>query len=401
MITTKMKALLLLIIATLALPVMAQKKQIREAEDMIKAGKNLDKAQKSMLTLLDDSANRLNPRVWTTLFDAEKALYEQGNEKLYLKLEYDTASLFRLAYQMFGHAQQLDSLELNLSANGKNKIKNRKKNVEFLNPIRQNLYFGGLYFVSKKNYNEAFNFLDRYITFRQESLFSDAPPRDSLQRPAYWAVYSGLRLNSPEKALRYFHIAQQDTAQLKMLTQFRVEIAEMQGDTATCLDWLNRGFHAYPTFPFFFPRLVDYYTSQGELSKAKEVVEYGLQADSTNAIFLFTKSNIMLNTGDYNGCINICKSLIERGDTIADAYLNAGLAYFDQAIEIDKNRQPSRQKMKLISQLYTEALPYLQKYRQMAPDKVSKWSLPLYTIYLNLNMGKEFDEINKIIQKNK
>ncbi len=397
--TTHLKLSLLLILAALALPATAQKKQIREAEDQIKSGKNLDKAQKSMQTLLADSANRQNPRIWTTMLDAEKAQYAQGNEKLYLKQKYDTASLFRLAYQMFGDAQQLDSLELTLSTNGKSKVKNRKKNAEYLTPIRQNLYFGGLYFVAKHDYAEAYNFFDRYITFRQKSLFSENPPRDSLQQPAYWAVYSGLRQNNPTLALTYFDLATQDTSQLKMLTQFRVEIAEMQGDTATTLQWLDRGFRSWPTFPFFFPRLVDHYTSQGQLSKAMAVVEYALRADSTNAIFLFTKSNLLLNTGDYDGCIQICKNLIERGDTLADAYLNAGLAYFDQAIEIDKNRQPSRQKIKLISQLYTEALPYLEKYRQMAPDKQRKWALPLYTIYLNLNMGKEFDEINKIIQK--
>ena len=30
---------------------------------------------------------------------------------------------------------------------------------------------------------------------------------------------------------------------------------------------------------------------------------------------------------------------------------------------------------------------------------MSKWAFPLYTIYLNLNMGKEFDEIDKIMKK--
>lgn len=395
------RLLLSLLLAIISLTATAQKKQIREAEDLIKAGKSLDKAQKSMQTLLADSANRLNPRIWTTMLDAEKAQYAQGNEKLYLKQKYDTASLFRLAYQMFGDAQQLDSLELFLSSKGKNKVKNRKKNAEFLAPIRRNLYFGGLYFVAKRDYPEAYNFFDRYITFRRKSLFSEAPPADSLQHAAYWAVYSGLRQGDTAKAMCHFSLAAEDTAQMKMLTQFRVEIAELQHDTTAYLQWLDRGFRAYPTFPFFFPRLVDYYTAEGQLAKARKVVDYALKADSTSAIFLFTKSNLLLNTGDYDGCIGICKQLIERGDTLPDAYLNAGLAYFDQAIEIDKYQQPSREKIKLISQLYRQALPYLEKYRQMAPEQQQKWSLPLYTIYLNLNMGKEFDEINKIISKHK
>ena len=30
------------------------------------------------------------------------------------------------------------------------------------------------------------------------------------------------------------------------------------------------------------------------------------------------------------------------------------------------------------------------------PESKEKWLSPLYTIYLNLNMGKEFDAIDKI-----
>ena len=38
----------------------------------------------------------------------------------------------------------------------------------------------------------------------------------------------------------------------------------------------------------------------------------------------------------------------------------------------------------------------MEKYRTLVPEAKSKWLAPLYTIYLNLNMGKEFDEIDKI-----
>ena len=44
-------------------------------------------------------------------------------------------------------------------------------------------------------------------------------------------------------------------------------------------------------------------------------------------------------------------------------------------------------------------MPYLEKYRQLEPDQTDKWALPLYTIYLNLNLGKEFDEIDKLMKK--
>ena len=48
---------------------------------------------------------------------------------------------------------------------------------------------------------------------------------------------------------------------------------------------------------------------------------------------------------------------------------------------------------------YKKALPYLVKYREMEPKEQGKWAFPLYTIYLNLNMGKEFDEIDKVMKQ--
>ena len=72
----------------------AQKKQIAQAKTYIKSGKELDKAENMMTTLLKDSANMNNEKIHLTLFDAIRAQYEQVNEKMYLKQPVDTAQLF-------------------------------------------------------------------------------------------------------------------------------------------------------------------------------------------------------------------------------------------------------------------------------------------------------------------
>ena len=81
-----MKRLLLFIfILTLSYASMAQKKEISQAKEYVKKGTNLDTAEKLMTTLLKDSANRKNEKIWNVLFDAVSKQYDQGNEKLYLK----------------------------------------------------------------------------------------------------------------------------------------------------------------------------------------------------------------------------------------------------------------------------------------------------------------------------
>jgi tetratricopeptide repeat protein len=41
----------------------------------------------------------------------------------------------------------------------------------------------------------------------------------------------------------------------------------------------------------------------------------------------------------------------------------------------------------------------LEEYRKREPQDKDKWAVALYTIYLNLNMGKEFEEIDKLLRK--
>ena len=123
------------------------------------------------------------------------------------------------------------------------------------------------------------------------------------------------------------------------------------------------------------------------------------KADSTNTVFLLAKSSLLLESQAYDACIDMCDKLIARNDSLADAYLNAGLAFYNQAIKYDANILEARKNRSKQRQLYKRAMPYLQQFRKLRPEEQAKWGLPLYTIYFNLNMGKEFDEIEKIIKK--
>ena len=107
----------------------------------------------------------------------------------------------------------------------------------------------------------------------------------------------------------------------------------------------------------------------------------------------------MLNQGKNKESLEVSLKLLERNDSVAEVNYNAGLAYFNRAVELDKNTQLSRKRHQEIMGYYQKALPYLEKYRNMEPKAQEKWALPLYTIYLNLNKGKEFDEIDKIMKR--
>lgn len=380
----------------------AQKKEISVAKDQVKAGSNLPQAQASMEKLLKDSVNHRNKRIWNLLYESVRKQYEQGNEKLYLKQSYDTATLFNLTKKLFVVAQGMDSIEVLPDSKGHVKIEFRKSHSEYLSLIRPNLYSGGLWFIRKQKYKDAYQMLDQYLHCASIPLFaSNAYRQNDPKMPvaAYWAVFCGYKMKDAKATLHHSYEALKDTAHYDYMLQYLAETYKLEKDTARYLNSLKEGFEHSPKFPFFFPRLVEFYAGQNQLDSAMNVIDKALAMDANNKTYLFAKSTILLNQGKNKECIDVCDKLLALNDSLPDIYYNAGLAYFNMAVTLDKNTQISRKKHDEINDYYKKAMPYLEQYRKMQPDEVAKWSLPLYTVYLNLNKGKEFDEIDQIIRK--
>ena len=380
----------------------AQKKEIQTAKDQVKAGKNLDQAAASMKKLLADSANRTNRKIWTIYFDAVRKQYEQGNEKLYLKQKYDTAQLFNYTRQLFEVAFQYDSVETAPDKKGRRDFEFRKGHSEYLAHIRSNLYNGGIWFLNKKKYPDAYKFFDCYIECASQPMFKQRNYGEKdkhLPTAAYYAVYSGYKMKDPKATLHHSYEALKDTVHYNYMLQYLAETYMLEKDTVRYVASLKEGFKRVPTFPYFFPRLVEHYVERNQLDSAMTVVNEALTIVPDSDVYLAAKSNLLLEQGKLQECIEVSKKVIEVNQKLGDPYYNAGICYFNLAVEQDKNSHNSRKVKEQVEENYKKALPYLVKYREMEPKEQGKWAFPLYTIYLNLNMGKEFDEIDKVMKQ--
>ena len=394
--------LFLLMMSPMVVP--AQKKEIQTAKDQVKAGKNLDQAVASMKKLLNDSVNRTNKKIWTVYFDAVRTQYEQGNEKLYLKQKYDTAQLFNYTRQLFEVALQFDSVEAVPDKKGRKNLEFRKGHKDYLAHIRSNLYNGGIWFLNKQKYQDAYKFFDCYIDCAEQPMFKSYNYMEKdkhLPTAAYYAVYSGYKMKNPKATLHHSYMALKDTVHYNYMLQYLAETYALEKDTARYVASLKEGFKRVPTFPFFFPRLVDHYVDNAQLDSAMVVVDEALTVVPDSDLYLAAKSNLLLDQGKLKECIEVSQKVIDVNPEMPEPYYNVGICYFNQAVEQDKNSQNSRQVKAQVEADYKKALPYLVKYRELEPKEQGKWAFPLYTIYLNLNMGKEFDEIDKVMRQSK
>lgn len=380
----------------------AQRKEMSQARSYIKSGKDLDKAEKLMTGLLaKDSVCRRNPKVYLLWYQAVQRQYDVGNEKLYLKQQYDTANLYNLTRRMFSILEALDSVEAVPDEKGRVQVKSRRKHAELLNTYRPNLYFGGTYHIRKKDFVKAYDFFDQYIDCARQPLFADYHYDEydrKLPEAAYWATFCGYKAGKPDYTLKYAELARRDTAHLQYALRNITEAYIAKKDEQGCVQTLREGFRQYPLAHYFFPRLMDYYTTHNKLDSALMVANYALHNQPDNVLFLFAKSTVLLNMGKYASCIQLTDSLIQLNDTLAEPYFNVGTAYLNQALELE-TALDAKQNKKQILELYRKAKPYMERYRVLAPDDKQKWAPALYKIYLNLNMGKPFDEIDKILNK--
>ena len=375
---------------------MAQKKELSQARTILKSKRGVEQAEQLMTKLLKDSANRQDKRIYAVWYESVLMQYQAVNEKLYMKQRQDTAQFFELTRRLFNVAEALDSLDMRPDRKGRVDPEYRKENAEQLMKFRPNLFVASTYFVRKSDFKKAFDFMEAYMDCARQPLFTGCH-LDSLDErmpeAAYWATYCGYRMNDPVLTLRYRHLALRDTARAEYTLQYMSEARRQLNDDSLYMETLREGFRRYPTNSYFFPRLMDYYTARGDNAEALNVVNRALEVNDSSMLYLYAKSTVLFNMGRYDESIALSDTLIARNDSMPDPYYNAGTAYLNKALKLHPLREKKQLKL-----TYQKARPYMERYRQLAPDQKQKWGPALYRIYLNLNMGRQFDEIDQLMK---
>ena len=397
-----MKKIAITLLALACCTAYAQKKELSQARTYIKSGKDYDKAEKLMTDLLaKDSASRQNIKVYNTWYESVLGQYQQINEKIYLHQKYDTATVYTLLNRMYRVAESLDSLDARPDEKGRVKPDYRKSNAEQLDKLRRNLYFGGTYNVRRGKYQKAFNFFETYINAAQQPLFASydyAKTDASMPTAAYWATLSGYRMKDAERTLRYSDLALKDTSKAVYVRQYICEAYLWQKNDNEYLKALEDGFAHHPEYPYFFPRLGDCYNKHGQIDKTLQLSEEAMKKFPDRSLFLLAKSVALLELDRYDECIEVSNKLIAKDPKLPEPYFNIATCYLNQALKLEQKNEPRLYRDKL-TEYYTKARPQMEKYRQLAPKDQKRWAPALYRIYLNLNMGRQFDEIDRLMKQ--
>ena len=376
----------------------------KAASTAIKNASGQDGARTNLINAL--SRPELKNKDKAEIFYTAAKLYESSNSvenrKAYLKQQYDTAMFFNTLLNMYEQLRLCDSVDAVPNAQQKVKLKYSKKTYDLRQKHIKNILNGSKFFLRKGDYASAYGYIDAFYTHTTSK-------RDSLlYRLAYQAALCGYLTNQPKHTLKYIDKAIEAASRgdKPILQEYKVRTYALLKNDSLWVRELHTGVNLYPEYDYFFVNLIDWYNSQRMTKEACELADSLIQVVSAEkAIYWYTKCKMKLMENDYEACIQFADSTIKRDPAYVDAYYNKGISYLNMAV-IKKDTACNNIKdkrfaedRKAIQELYAQAMPCMEKVRELQPDMVDRWASPLYRIYLNLNKGKEFDEMDKILKK--
>ena len=374
----------------------------KNARNAVKNLSGQDAARNALIAAVarPELNNKQRAKLYYSAAQLEESLNAVENRKAFLKQAYDTAKFFNKLCDMYGQLRLCDSVDVVPDEKGNIRPRFQKKTNSLRNKHRRNILGGGKYFLSKKNYAAAYPFFDLYCTYKDAEKIDTIIPQTEL-----WATLSAFQMENYEGTVKHVDkaIASTDAQTAPVLQEYKVRSFAQLGNDSAWVAALKEGIEKYPEHDYFFVQLADWYQSQRKFNEERNLADELIGRIGGKAIHYYSKSKSYLSQGDYKSCIAYADSTIQLDENFADAYYNKGLAYVNLAVisqemsTKDVNDPKYAEDKQRTQSLFRLARPCMEMVRKLQPDKQDRWASPLYRIYLNLNLGDEFNEIDRLL----
>ena len=411
-----MKHILFALLLCLPLASRAEEKPVKvknllsEAKTAIKNSRNQANAEKNLMAVVnrDDVTREKRAEIYFMGEELQRSQNDAENMKLYLKQTYDTVKFFSTILRMHEYLLLCDSVESLPDEQGLVKYKYRSKGREVMKAYRTNLLNGGKFLLKRNKYADAFPYFDVYLKTARHPIFEDYPSFKGdtlLPHVAYWATIAAYNANQPARALAHIDEAIGGAkGEVRVsLQEYKVRCYEVLKQDSLWFENLLLGAKQYPAHDYFFLHLMDEYMQREAYDKGIALCDTMLQQVGNRSIYWYGESQMFLARKEFDETIRTADEALKCDSLMADAYYNKGIAYLNKAVIFAETvcndvRDPKcRKDRQILQDLYREAKQPMEQLRKLAPEDSKRWAMPLYRIYLNLNRGAEFAEMEKIV----
>lgn len=399
-----------------------QKRQIRALMDVAEdAEANIPTdpigAANAMKAVTSNELVNTDAYVWFVSASAKQAVMDNENRKRAEGAPFDETVLYNYTFELGGdlvNCEKYDNMP-------DNKGRVRPKYTEFI--LRSyTLQFGqfynaGAYFYGQEEYEKAYELFGMFIYAADKLYNAQVIAKDTINVPvaAYNRVLCGMQLQNYNMVLESAEAAMVNPEIAPVVFRYTAAAYLELGDTVAWLDRCKEGVAKYPSDPYFYQTLIQYYDNRNENDKLNALADELLAADPTNPLFVYLKGYIAQSAYERDNtkedlleeAITWYKKTLEVDGNYETALVNLGRCYLQKAqaysnqqssVKITDRNQLARDR-EILRGYYNDALPLYEKLRSIAPDRKDYWLNGLMNCYYGLNMENELREVERLYEE--
>ncbi|MDH6313687.1 tetratricopeptide (TPR) repeat protein [Parabacteroides sp. PFB2-10] len=400
-----MKRVLLLSIAlcVAATAAFAQKKAVSQAQSIAK-GNNADFAEARTLIkgALENAETKDDPKTWYVAGYVEDQQFSAERMKEMLGQQPNQSVMYTALLNVYPYLKKSYELDQKPDAKGKVKPKHTKdiKGIMMANHV----YYvnGGAYYFDERDYKKAYEFFEQYLAIAEDPMFAGEPiaAKDTMyQTVQYYSALAAIQTGDHDLALATLDRAKKYEYKRFEMYQYIHSEYEQLRDTANIEKILKEGMEVFPNEDYFPLHLINIYIYSNRNEEAILYLEKELAKKPDDAKLYDVLGNIY-ETGmkDMENAEKAYIKSLEIDPDYEQALSNLGRVYYNRAINIQadanmiSDNKLYQEELAKAKDMFRKALPYFEKAYAQKPDQV-EYMIALRGIYYNLNMSKEFDEI--------
>lgn len=301
----------------------------------------------------------------------------------------DTATLYSSLYDAVKAAIECEKNDLQPNAKGKVAPKFHKANRDRLWTLRPNLVSAGQDALVAENNAEALKYWALYVESSHTtcSLFADIenPEDPYIGEVARVAATLAFQAKDMELANKYCDVALTDTTSyqqaLGLKTYLMQQNLKTREDSVKCVETFE-ALYAKDQNEDLFLNLANLYGSMKMNDKQNAFINERITKFPKSFAGWALRGQQEMNDGKYDEAIKDFKEALVHNPEKGALYTYVGFCLNSKATNVP---DASEQK-----QLFNESLGYLEKARDLDPDRTeTNWAYPLYQCYYNLYGGDD------------
>ena len=377
-----MRKLTLGLLFTLATVVcFGQTKNVRKAESALESGELIE-AKTLIDEALNDEKTKDDPKTWFIRGNVYKAISEDSTGTV--SIEEDPFEIAIESYQK--------TLELSKENSTYYVFADQKMGEVWASSLNT-----GAEYYQNQEYDQAIEYFEKAMA---------AKPEDTT---AY--LYAGISAQSSgdydkaeENYLSLLDLGYKNEDIYNFL--INVNLTEKKNPDKA-LEYLQAAREAYPENNEFLKREIVILINEERSDEAENKLTEAIAADPDDPQLYYNRGYLFEQMGKNEDAVNSYKKALELNPDYFDATFNIAAYYYNQAAEIlqkanDMDLKEYQEKGKEVEaqakDYFQQALPYLEKARELEPDDVKVLST-LQTVYTRLGMSDKAEEIESKLEQ--